>query len=131
MVLIAAYESTANLLANVLRTVLVAPRFRAQLNAGQMTVPEAVEQLLWCEPPFSTIFAYFAKQETELGGRRIRRGDGLLLAPARSTWTCGYARTRPPTCRATAPTWPSAAVRASAPGRTSGVPSPRPASTCC
>jgi hypothetical protein len=46
-----------------------------------MTVPEAVEQSLWNEPPFSTVFAYFAKQETELGGQRIRRGDGLLFAP--------------------------------------------------
>src|SRR5690606_7801053 len=82
VVLIAAYETTANLLANVLLTVLTDPRFRAQLNGGQMTVPEAVEQLLWDEPPFSTVFAYFAKQETELGGQRIRRGDGLLFAPA-------------------------------------------------
>ncbi|GAA3178963.1 MULTISPECIES: cytochrome P450 [Streptomyces] len=81
VVLIGAYEATANLLANVLRQVLIDPRFRAQLNGGQMTVPEAVEQLLWDEPPFSTIFAYFAKQETELGGRRIRKGDGLLFAP--------------------------------------------------
>ncbi|MER6406396.1 cytochrome P450 [Streptomyces viridosporus] len=82
LVLIAAYETTANLLANVLRQVLIDPRFRAQLNGGQMTVPEAVEQLLWDEPPFSTTFGYFAKQETELGGRRIRKGDGLLFAPA-------------------------------------------------
>src|SRR5690606_13791397 len=81
VVLIAAYEATANLLANVLRTVLIDPRFRAQLTGGQTTVPQAVEQLLWDEPPFSTIFAYFAKQDTELGGQRIRRGDGLLLAP--------------------------------------------------
>ncbi|MFF5158784.1 cytochrome P450 [Streptomyces sp. NPDC000348] len=82
VVLIAAYEATANLLANVLRQVLVDPRFRSQLNGGQMTVPQAVEQLLWDEPPFSTIFAYFAKQDTELGGRRIRKGDALLFAPA-------------------------------------------------
>ncbi|MEU5523622.1 cytochrome P450 [Streptomyces sp. NPDC047860] len=82
VVLIAAYEATANLLANVLRQVLVDPRFRSQLNGGQMTVPQAVEQLLWDEPPFSTIFAYFAKQDTELGGQRIRKGDALLLAPA-------------------------------------------------
>ncbi|GAA3307705.1 hypothetical protein GCM10020295_67370 [Streptomyces cinereospinus] len=81
VVLIAAYEATANLLANVLRTVLTDPRFRAQLNGGQMTVPEAVEQSLWDEPPFSAVFAYFAKQETELGGQRIRKGDGLLFAP--------------------------------------------------
>ncbi len=82
VVLIAAYEATANLLANVLRQVLIDPRFRSQLNGGQMTVPQAVEQLLWDEPPFSTIFAYYAKQDTELGGQRIRKGDGLLFAPA-------------------------------------------------
>ncbi|MFE9170385.1 cytochrome P450 [Streptomyces kebangsaanensis] len=84
VVLIAAYEATANLLANTIRRVLTDPGFRAQLNGGQMTVPQAVEQSLWDEPPFSTILGYFAKQETELGGRRIRRGDGLLLgiAPA-------------------------------------------------
>ncbi|MEU0194549.1 cytochrome P450 [Streptomyces afghaniensis] len=81
LVLFAAYEATTNLLSNVLLTVLIDPRFRAQLNGGQMTVPEAVEQSLWNEPPFSTVFAYFAKQETELGGQRIRRGDGLLFAP--------------------------------------------------
>ncbi|MFC9282496.1 cytochrome P450 [Streptomyces collinus] len=82
LVLFAAYEATANLLANALRMVLTEPGFRAQLNGGQMTVPEAIEQSLWDEPPFSTVFAYFAKQDAELGGQRIRKGDGLLFAPA-------------------------------------------------
>ncbi|MFE9609280.1 cytochrome P450 [Streptomyces sp. NPDC006012] len=82
LVLFAAYETTTNLLGNALRMVLTEPGFRAQLNGGQMTVPEAVEQSLWDEPPFSTVFAYFAKQDTELGGQRIRQGDGLLFAPA-------------------------------------------------
>lgn len=82
VVLIAAYEATTNLLANVLRVVLTDPRFRAQLSGGQMTVPEAVEQSLWDEPPFSTVFAYFAKQDTELGGQRISKGDGLLFGIA-------------------------------------------------
>ncbi|WP_437114767.1 cytochrome P450 [Streptomyces longispororuber] len=79
LVLIAAYEATANLIANVLRMVLTDPRFRAQLSGGQMTVPEAVEQSLWDEPPFSAMVGYFAKQDTQLGGQRIRAGDGLLL----------------------------------------------------
>ncbi|MFE0383496.1 cytochrome P450 [Streptomyces bungoensis] len=82
LVLFAAYEATANLLANALRMVLTEPGFRARLNGGQMTVPEAIEQSLWDEPPFSTVFGYFAKQDTELGGQRIRKGDGLLFAPA-------------------------------------------------
>ncbi|MET9747403.1 MULTISPECIES: cytochrome P450 [Streptomyces] len=82
VVLLAAYEATVNLIANVLRVVLTDPGFRAQLSGGQMTVPQAVEQSLWDEPPFSTVFAYFAKQETELGGQRIRAGDGLLFGIA-------------------------------------------------
>ncbi|WP_420032722.1 cytochrome P450 [Streptomyces sp. cg28] len=79
LVLIAGYEATANLIANVLRVVLTDPRFRAQLNGGQMTVPEAVEQSLWDEPPFSAMIGYFAKVDTELGGQQIRAGDGLLF----------------------------------------------------
>ncbi|WP_338694663.1 cytochrome P450 [Streptomyces sp. Q6] len=79
LILIAAYEATANLIANVLRVVLTDPRFRAQLNGGQMTVPEAVEQSLWDEPPFSAMVGYFAKVDTELGGQYIRAGDGLIF----------------------------------------------------
>ncbi|GHH75458.1 cytochrome P450 [Streptomyces sulfonofaciens] len=82
LVLIASYEATANLIANVLRVVMTDPRFRAQLNGGQMTVPEAVEQSLWDEPPFSAILTYVAKQDTELGGQQIRAGDGLMLGIA-------------------------------------------------
>ncbi|MGW0576343.1 cytochrome P450 [Streptomyces sp. NPDC002920] len=82
LVLFAAYEATVNLLSNALRMVLTDPRFLARLNGGEMTVPEAVEQSLWDEPPFSTILGYFATQDTELGGQRIRKGDGLLFAPA-------------------------------------------------
>ncbi|MFF0093853.1 cytochrome P450 [Streptomyces canus] len=82
IILVAAYEATANLIANVMRVVLTDPRFRAQLNGGQMTVPQAVEQSLWDEPPFSTVLPYIAKQDTELGGQRIRKGDALILGIA-------------------------------------------------
>ncbi|MDF3143951.1 MULTISPECIES: cytochrome P450 [unclassified Streptomyces] len=82
IILVAAYEATANLIANVLRVVLTDPRFRAQLSGGQMTVNEAVEQSLWDEPPFSTVLPYIAKQDTELGGQRIRKSDGLILGIA-------------------------------------------------
>ncbi|WP_328535767.1 cytochrome P450 [Streptomyces sp. NBC_00344] len=84
LVLIAAYETTANLIANVLRMVLTDPRFRAQLSGGHMTVPEAVEQTLWDEPPFTTIFGRWAVGDTELGGQQIKSGDALIvgIAPA-------------------------------------------------
>lgn len=131
VVLYAAYEATANLLANVLRIVLTNPGFRARLSGGQMTVPEAVEQSLWDEPPFSTIFAYFAKQDTELGGQRIRKGDGLLFSIAPGNVD---PRVRPDlkaNMRGNRSTSPSAAAPTSAPARTSAVPSPMSAWTRC
>ncbi|MFJ2211353.1 cytochrome P450 [Streptomyces sp. NPDC101062] len=82
LVLIAAYETTANLIANVLRMVLTDPRFRAQLSGGHMTLPEAVEQTLWDEPPFTTIFGRWAVGDTELGGQQIKAGDALVVGIA-------------------------------------------------
>ncbi|WP_299534793.1 cytochrome P450 [uncultured Streptomyces sp.] len=82
LTLIAAYESTANLIANVLRMVLTDPRFRARLSGGHMTIPEAVEQTLWDEPPFSLVFGRWAVGDTELGGKHIKEGDALLIGVA-------------------------------------------------
>ncbi|CAM5743922.1 Cytochrome P450 OS=Streptomyces alboniger OX=132473 GN=CP975_06295 PE=3 SV=1 [Streptomyces alboniger] len=131
LVLIAAYEATANLIANVLRMVLTdlthprpAQRRSDDGAGGGRQVPAD-------EPPFSSIFAYFAKQDTELGGQRIRKGDGLLFGIAPGNVDPRRVLIWPPICRATAPTSPSAAGRTSVPARTSAVPSPTPAWTRC
>ncbi|UCM87499.1 cytochrome P450 [Streptomyces marincola] len=82
LVLVAANESTTNLVANVLRLVLVHPVFRGSLLDGRMTLSEAVEQVLWDEPPIAVCPGGFALRDTDLGGRRIRGGDVLLLGLA-------------------------------------------------
>ncbi|MFD6415447.1 cytochrome P450 [Streptomyces sp. NPDC060194] len=82
LVLIAAYETTANLMANVILMVLTDPRFRAQLSGTSMTVVAAVEQTLWDRPPFTTMFGRWAAADAELGGKRIARGDALVLGIA-------------------------------------------------
>lgn len=82
LILIASYEATANLIANVLRMVLTDPRFRARLSGGHMTVPEAVEQTLWDEPPFTAVFGRWAVGDTELGGKQIKAGDALIVGIA-------------------------------------------------
>ncbi|MEU8432709.1 cytochrome P450 [Streptomyces sp. NPDC029216] len=79
LVLIAAFETTANLIANTLRLVLTDPRFRANLSGGHMTLPDALEQVLWDEPPFMTILGRWATGDTEIGGKQIKAGDMLLL----------------------------------------------------
>ncbi|MFD0265480.1 cytochrome P450 [Streptomyces sp. NPDC127106] len=82
LVLIAAFESTANLIANTLRVVLTDGRFRASLSGGHMTLPDALEQVLWDDPPFMTILGRWATGDTELGGTPIKAGDMLLLGLA-------------------------------------------------
>ncbi|MFI9308603.1 cytochrome P450 [Streptomyces triculaminicus] len=82
LVLIAAFETTANLIANTLRMLLTDPRCRANLAGGHMTLPDAVEQILWDEPPFTTILGRWATQDTELAGQKIKAGDALVLGLA-------------------------------------------------
>ncbi|MGW7367283.1 cytochrome P450 [Streptomyces sp. NPDC054841] len=82
LVLIAAFETTANLIANTLRLVLTDRRFRGRLSGGHMTLPDALEQVLWDEPPLTTILGRWATGDTDLGGRQIKAGDMLLLGLA-------------------------------------------------
>ncbi|MFC9589149.1 cytochrome P450 [Streptomyces sp. NPDC056944] len=82
LILLAGYETTANLMSNVLRMVVTDPRFRGSLAGGQMTLPEAVEQVLWDEPPLMVCPGRWANDDTTLGGQQIKAGDMLLLGLA-------------------------------------------------
>ncbi|MET9322830.1 cytochrome P450 [Streptomyces sp. NPDC003038] len=82
LVLVAAFETTANLISNTLRLILTDRRFRANLSGGHMTLPDALEQVLWDEPPLTTVLGRWATGDTVLGGRQIKGGDMLLLGLA-------------------------------------------------
>ncbi|CAL9336498.1 2-hydroxy-5-methyl-1-naphthoate 7-hydroxylase [Streptomyces sp. enrichment culture] len=82
LVLVAANETTVNLIANTLRMVLTDPRFRASLAGGHMTLPDALEQVLWDAPPLSVVPGRWATGDTVLGDQPIRQGDMLLLGLA-------------------------------------------------
>ncbi|GAU71170.1 putative cytochrome P450 [Streptomyces sp. NBRC 110611] len=79
LILTAANETTVNLIANTLCTVLTDPRFRAHLTGGHMTLPDALEQVMWDEPPLMTLLGRWATSDTRLGEQTIRKGDMLLL----------------------------------------------------
>lgn len=132
VVLLAANETTVNLIADTLKLVLTDRRFRAHLSGGHMTLPDALDQVLWDTAPMSVVMR-------PLGHRRHRARRPARSRPAtcscsaspRATWTRWSAPTCRPRSTATAPTLPSAAGRTSARARTSAGPSPRPASTSC
>ncbi|MFF8833156.1 cytochrome P450 [Streptomyces sp. NPDC015131] len=82
LVLVAALEPTANLIASALRMVLTDRRFRGHLSGGQMTLPDALEQVLWDHPPLAVVPTRWATGDTQLGGRRIMAGDMVMLGLA-------------------------------------------------
>lgn len=82
VIMVAAHETTTNLMANTLRMVLTDRRFRASLAGGHMTLPDAVEQVLWDEPPFQTMPGRYAINDTQLAGQPIKAGDMVLLGLA-------------------------------------------------
>lgn len=131
LVLVAANETTVNLIANTLHLVLTDRRFRANLAGGHMTLPDALEQVLWDEPPLSAITGRWATGDTVLGAGRSGRATCCCWDWRRATSTRRSAPTWTARCSATGPTWRSAAGRTSAQDRTSAGPSPTPASTRC
>jgi cytochrome P450 len=82
VVLVSANEPTVNLIANTLRVVLTDRRFRTNLAGGHLTLPDALEQVLWDDPPMTTNLGRWATGDVELAGKRIRQGDMLLLGLA-------------------------------------------------
>ncbi|MFI5533411.1 cytochrome P450 [Kitasatospora sp. NPDC051853] len=82
LVLLAANETTVNLIADTLRMVLTDGRFRANLSGGHMTLPDALDQVLWDSPPLSLIPGRWAAIDTELGGKQIKAGDMVILGLA-------------------------------------------------
>ncbi|MFF4954837.1 cytochrome P450 [Streptomyces chattanoogensis] len=82
LILVAANETTVNLMANTLRMVLTDRRFRASLSGGHMTLPDALDQILWDAPPMSVVPGRVARERVLLGNYEIQQGDLLLLGLA-------------------------------------------------
>lgn len=82
LVLVAAHQNTVNLIAHTLRMLLTDSRFRGRLSGGRMTLPDALEQVMWDSPPIGVVPGRWATGNTVLGGQHIKTGDMLLLCIA-------------------------------------------------
>lgn len=84
LILAAAHDPTANLIANALLVLLTDRTLRYSLASGQVLVQETIDQVLWIDPPIQTLPARYATRDVQLGNVRINAGDALILgfAPA-------------------------------------------------
>lgn len=80
--IVAGQQPTADWIGNSLRLMLTDDRFAASLSGGRHSIGEAMNEVLWEEPPSQNIAGRWATRDTQLAGRNIRRGDLLVLSVA-------------------------------------------------
>jgi cytochrome P450 len=80
--IVAAHENTTNLVANTLKMVLADQGFRASLSGGSMTLPDALDQVMWDAPPLAVGACRWARRDTRLGDQEIKAGDMVMLGLA-------------------------------------------------
>lgn len=76
---ISAHGVNAHWIGNTLRLMLVDDHFSMTLQGGRSSVTAALNEVLWKDPPLQNLPSRFAVQDCELGGRRIRKGDMIVL----------------------------------------------------
>ncbi|MFC6015389.1 cytochrome P450 [Plantactinospora solaniradicis] len=82
LLIVGANENAINWISQTLRLMLTDARFGGRLRGGRLGVDDALDEVLWRDPPFSNVAARYALKDTELGGQAIRRGDALILGLA-------------------------------------------------
>ncbi|MFG2211207.1 cytochrome P450 [Streptomyces sp. NPDC048638] len=82
VVMSAAQQPTANWIGNTLRLMLTDDRFAVSLSGGRRSVGQALNEVLWHDTPTQNFIGRWAVRDTQLGGRRIRTGDLLVLGLA-------------------------------------------------
>lgn len=82
MLMAAALPLTSYWIGNTLRLMLTDLRFAASLTGNRRSIGEAMNEVLWADPPLQNLIGRYATRDTALGGRRIRTGDLVVLGLA-------------------------------------------------
>jgi cytochrome P450 len=80
--LTAGQDAMANWIGNTLRLMLTDDRFALTLAGGRRSVGQALNEVLWEDSPGQNSLGRWATRDTQLGERRIRAGDGIVLGLA-------------------------------------------------
>ena len=74
----AGFETTMNLIGNLVHTLMRHPDQLARLRADRSLVPAAVDEVLRFEPPVQ-LDGRYVRADTEIGGHSIPQGHGVLM----------------------------------------------------
>ncbi|MFF7991631.1 cytochrome P450 [Kitasatospora xanthocidica] len=82
LTMIAGHEPTTNLIGNALLRLLTDARYAGSLFGGAMTAHQAIDEVLWHEPPLANLSAHYPRYDTVLHGREIKAGSLVLVSYA-------------------------------------------------
>lgn len=72
-------ETSITWIAQTLRLMFTDDRFASRMRGGRLGIDDALDEVLWAHPPMANMPARYALRDTVLGGRRIAKGDALIL----------------------------------------------------
>ncbi|MEU5268296.1 cytochrome P450 [Streptomyces hygroscopicus] len=75
-------EAQMNLISNALLLLLSDDRFAGELSGGSLPVQDALDEVLWTNPPLANFGTRFARYDLRLGGVQVRAGEPVLTSYA-------------------------------------------------
>jgi cytochrome P450 len=75
-------EPQQNLIANSLRLLLSDDRFAGDLSGGSLPVEDALDEVLWTDPPMANYAVHYPMHDVVYEGALLRAGDPLVVSLA-------------------------------------------------
>ncbi|WP_251015619.1 cytochrome P450 [Streptomyces sp. ISL-99] len=75
-------EPQQNLICNGLRLLLSDDRFGGDLAGGSLPVEDALDEVLWTDPPMANYAIHYPLHDLELDGTALREGEPVLVSLA-------------------------------------------------
>ncbi|MEU5638761.1 cytochrome P450 [Streptomyces milbemycinicus] len=73
-------EPVPSLISNALRVLLIDERFAGDLAGGGMLVEDALDEVLWTDPPLSNLAVHFPLRDVTVSGTRLRAGEPVIIS---------------------------------------------------
>ncbi|MFF1925416.1 cytochrome P450 [Streptomyces sp. NPDC058221] len=74
------HDPTTNLIGNAILHMLTDERYAGSLHGGAMTAHEAINEVLWQDPPLANLAAHYPRHDTEFHGVRLHAGQLVLVS---------------------------------------------------
>lgn len=73
-------EPQQNLIANAIRLLLADDRFAGDLSGGSLPVEEALDEVLWTDPPMANYSASYPVEDTDFAGVRLPAAEPVVIS---------------------------------------------------